>query len=207
MFDLTLPWWELAARAALIYLGVLLLLRLLGKRQFGELGPFDIILLLLVSEAASNGLGGGDLSLPGAAILIVALLLLDWLIGKLAVRFTRVERALEGRARFLVRRGRVDYAVLREEGITHNELLAAVRSNGCFSPKEADYAVLEPTGSISVRAARDAPQREASGSGGGGGSSAEGSSSGASATRAGAPAGGERSGRPVARSASRRRSA
>lgn len=207
MFELSLPWWELAARAALVYLGVLLLLRLLGKRQFGELGPFDVILLLLVSEAASNALGGGDLSLPGAAILVVVMLLLDWGIGKLAVRSSKVERALEGRPRFLVKRGRVAYAVLREEGITHNELLAALRASGCFSPKEADYAVLETTGSISVRARRDAPQREASGSGGGGGSSAEGSSSGASVTRAGAPAGGERSGRPSSRSASRRRSA
>jgi uncharacterized membrane protein YcaP (DUF421 family) len=207
MFDLSLPWWELAARAALVYLGVLLLLRLLGKRQFGELGPFDVILLLLVSEAAANALVGGDLSLPGAAILVVVMLLLDWGIGKLAVRSARVERALEGRPRFLVKRGRVDYAVLRAEGITHNELLAALRSGGCFSPKQADYAVLETTGSISVRARRDAPQREDARSGAGGGSSAEGSSKGASARRAGAPAGGERSGRPVASSASRRRSA
>lgn len=207
MFDLTLPWWELAVRAALIYLGVLLLLRLVGKRQFGELGPFDIILLLLISEGAANALGAGDFSVTAAAIVVVVMLLLDWGIGKLAVRWLKVERAIEGRPRFLVKRGRVDYATLRAEGITRNELLTALRAAGCFSPKEADYAVLETTGSISVRARRDAPQREASGSGGGGGSSAEGSSSGASATRAGAPAGGERSGRPVSRSASRRRSA
>jgi uncharacterized membrane protein YcaP (DUF421 family) len=58
---------------------------------------------------------------------------------------------MEGRPRFLVRQGRVQYRTLREESISNNELMAALRQNGCFMPKEAEYAILETTGKISVR--------------------------------------------------------
>lgn len=222
MFELALPWWEALLRASLVYLGVLLLLRVLGKRQFGELGPFDVILLLLISEAASNALVVEDYSLTWGFLAIGTMLALDWCIGKLAQRSFPVSRALEGKPRFLLKQGRVFYAVLREEGINPNELRAALRAAGCFTPGEADYAVLETSGTISVRARRDRPQpterrtldevqeerrRAGRRSGGGGGSSAEGSSTGASATRAGARKGGARSGRPPSRPAARKRSA
>ena len=66
MFELTRPWWEIIARAAIIYVGLFLVLRLFGKRQLGEFTPFDLIFLLLVSDSVSRALVGGDRSLSAA---------------------------------------------------------------------------------------------------------------------------------------------
>ncbi|MEX0808975.1 MAG: YetF domain-containing protein [Dongiaceae bacterium] len=151
MFELELAWWEPVARAAIIYLAVLLLLRLTGKRQIGDLTPFDILLLLLISEGVSNALNGGDTSLVGGGMTVTTLLALNWTIGGLATRWRRFDRALEGRPQLLIRDGKVDYALLRQESISNNELLAALRSAACFTPHQAEYAVLESSGQISVR--------------------------------------------------------
>jgi uncharacterized membrane protein YcaP (DUF421 family) len=151
MFDLELPFWEPFVRAVLVYTGLLILLRLTGKRQVGELTPFDIILLLLISESASQALHGGDRSIVAGAMLVVTLLAANWAVGKLGTRWRRFDRALEGRPRLLIRDGHVDYALLRKESISHNELMAALRSAGCFTPHQAEYAVLESSGQISVR--------------------------------------------------------
>lgn len=151
MFDLELPFWEPFARAILVYAGLLILLRLTGKRQVGELTPFDIILLLLISEGASQALHGGDRSVVGGAMLVVTLLAANWAVSKLGAHWRRFDRALEGRPCLLIRDGRVDYKLLRKESISHNELLAALRSAGCFTPHQAEYAVLESSGQISVR--------------------------------------------------------
>jgi uncharacterized membrane protein YcaP (DUF421 family) len=151
MFTLTTPWWELVARGALIYLAVFLLLRLTGKRQVGQFTPFDLVLLLLISEACSNALSGGDGSLLGALILVGTMLVLNLAIGWVTERSSWVERFLEGRPRFLIKNGKVNYDVLRRESLSKNELLSALRQEGCFTPDEVEYAVLETSGRISVR--------------------------------------------------------
>lgn len=85
-----------------------------------------------------------------AAIVIAIMLLLDAGVGLLS-RWRPAERAIEGRPRFLLRGGRVDYRMLRSEQITRNDLLAALRAQGCFRPSQAEYAVLETSGKISVK--------------------------------------------------------
>lgn len=151
MFQLSLPWWELLLRGAAVYLMVLLLLRLSGKRQVGDLTPFDLVLLLLISEGASNAIRADENSLTGAALAIAAMLAVNWAMSRLGVRSKRFDRLVEGRPRFLIRNGLVDYDALKREAITHNDLLIALRQHDCFSPHEAAYAVLETDGSISVR--------------------------------------------------------
>jgi uncharacterized membrane protein YcaP (DUF421 family) len=151
MLSLSVPLWELIARGAAIYLFVFLMLRLTGKRQVGELTPFDLVLLLLISEACSNALAGGDESVLGAVIVATTPLAINLAIGWTSGRAFRIERVLEGRPRFLIKNGKVDYRALRKESISKNDLLSALRREGCFSPGEAGYAVLETSGRISVR--------------------------------------------------------
>lgn len=151
MFDLTLPWWELILRGGGIYLTVILLLRISGKRELGQLTPFDFVLLMLISEGASNALTAGDDSWLAAVIVITTMLLLNAGLGYMTARHARVERWMEGRPRFLIREGRVLYAALRKETISNNELMAALRQNGCFRPSQVEYAILETTGEISVK--------------------------------------------------------
>ena len=151
MFDLTLPWWELMLRGAGVYVMVLGLMRISGKRQLGQLTPFDLVMLMLISEAASNALTAEENSWLGALIVVTTILLLNLAIGLVTTRWTRAERWMEGRPRFLLREGRVHYRTLREESISNNELMAALRQNGCFTPSQAQYAILETTGKISVK--------------------------------------------------------
>jgi uncharacterized membrane protein YcaP (DUF421 family) len=151
MFELTRPWWEIIARAAIIYGGLFLVLRLFGKRQLGEFTPFDFIFLLLLSDSVSRALVGGDRSLIAAFLALVTLMALNLAMTYVTTRFHLAERLLEGRPQFLVREGKVDYAALRREGISKNDLLAALRKNGCESPNEADWVVLETTGTMTVK--------------------------------------------------------
>jgi uncharacterized membrane protein YcaP (DUF421 family) len=150
MFELSLPWWELLLRAVIVYLMVLLMLRLAGKRQVSDLTPFDLTLLLLISEGASNAIRADENSITGAALVIAAMLAVNWAMGKLVTRFKTLDRLTEGRPQLLIRNGIVDYDALRRESVTHNELLMALRANQCLSPHQAAYAVLETDGSISV---------------------------------------------------------
>jgi uncharacterized membrane protein YcaP (DUF421 family) len=151
MFELTRPWWEIIARAAIIYVGLFLVLRLFGKRQLGEFTPFDLIFLLLVSDSVSRALVGGDRSLSAAFLALVTLMALNLAMTYVTTRFHLAERLLEGRPQFLVRDGKVDYDALRREGVSKNDLLAALRKNGCESPGEADWVVLETAGTMTVK--------------------------------------------------------
>ncbi len=162
MFALSLPWWELLARGALVYLLVFVMLRLTGKRQVGEFTPFDLVLLLLISEGASNAIRADDNSITAAFLVVAAMLAVNWLMGWLGAYSKRFERLIEGRPRFLIRNGIVDYSSLRKESIAHSDLLMALRAHQCFSPREVAYAVLETDGTISV-CKRGNEDREAAG--------------------------------------------
>lgn len=151
MFSMTVPWWEIALRAAIVYAALFLLIRITGKREVGELTPFDLVFLLVIAEQVSPALTGGDESLAAAGIGLAVLMGLNLALTHLTARVRRAEHALEGRPRFLIRSGRVDYATMRREAVSKNELLAALRENGCFRPSQAEWAVLETTGSIAVK--------------------------------------------------------
>lgn len=151
MFTMTVPWWEIALRAACLYAVLFALIRITGKRQIGQFTPFDLILLMLLSEQVSPALSGGDQSMLGALIGIAVLVALNFGITFATSRSQRVERVVEGRPQFLIREGRVDYAMLRRESVSKNDLMAAVRESGCMRPSQVDWAVLETSGTITVR--------------------------------------------------------
>ncbi len=151
MWQIAIPWWELLVRVSVIYLALLILLRLGGKRQVGQLTSFDLVLLLVISNAVQNAMVGPDTSLTGG--LLAALILVVWEQGLsfLTTRSRKLERLLEGRAEVLVHHGRIYEDVLRKQQLSHEDLQAALRHAGCFDLKEVEFAVLETNGSISVK--------------------------------------------------------
>jgi uncharacterized membrane protein YcaP (DUF421 family) len=151
MFELTTPVWELVARGSIMFVLVLGLMRLVGKRQLGQVTPFDLTVLMLISEAASDALRADDSSITAAGIVIGTMLLLNLGIGFLSTRWKAFDKVMEGEPAILISKGTVDYEKLFELQVTRNELLAALREQGCVSPKEVDLAVLETNGKISVR--------------------------------------------------------
>ncbi len=150
MWTLSLPWWEFVARAAVVYVFVIALLRLTGKRQTGQMEPFDLVLLLVLSNAVQNSMNGGDNSVLGGLILAATLVTLNWLTGWITFKSRKAEILIEGRPELLIHNGKVFEQALRKEKLTHAELMIALRREGCLSINEVRAAFMESNGSISV---------------------------------------------------------
>ena len=150
MLNMTTPWWELILRGTIVYVFMLVLLRLAGKRQVGQLAPFDLVLLLVLSNAVQNSMNGGDNSLVGGLISATTLVLLNWLLGFATYRSKRLEAIVEGRPQVLIHDGQLYEDVMAKAQLTHHELQAALRQGGCTCIEEVHSAILENNGSISV---------------------------------------------------------
>ena len=150
LWRLNQPWWEFVVRALLVYGFLLLLLRLTGKRQVGQLAPFDLVLLLVLSNAVQNSMNAGDNTVAAGFILVLTLLAANGLVSWLSFRNKKVELLLEGKPMILVHNGVVDEAIRLHERITHHELMAAIRQVGLSEISEVRVAILENNGRINV---------------------------------------------------------
>jgi uncharacterized membrane protein YcaP (DUF421 family) len=145
-----LPWWELLIRGIIVYVFLLFLIRLTGRRQTGMLTPFDFILLLILSNTVQNAMNGGDNSLGGGLFLAGTLIGINWVMLVLSRHYRLIHWALVGRPVFLVRDGAVQETVMHRERITHHELMSALRSAGLANIEQAKDVILETNGTISV---------------------------------------------------------
>jgi uncharacterized membrane protein YcaP (DUF421 family) len=150
MLTLSIPIWELVLRSLVVYGFLLVLLRVTGKRQIGQLAPFDLVLLLVLSNAVQNSMNGGDNSLVGGLVSAATLVALNISIGYATFKSKRLEALIEGRPQLIIHNGRVFEDVMRHAKLTHHELAAALRQSGCNSADDVQTAVLENNGSISV---------------------------------------------------------
>ena len=150
MWELTVPWWEPVIRGVVIYFILFGLIRFLGKKQIGQPSPFDFILLLIISEAVSNGLVGDDHSLVGATILAATLIALNYLMDHLAFKSPKIEKLLEGEAKLLIRDGKILEDVRQKQEITMNEVMSSLREHGLTDLKEVSIGILENNGKISI---------------------------------------------------------
>jgi uncharacterized membrane protein YcaP (DUF421 family) len=150
MWRLSLSWWELILRGAVVYLFLIVLLRLTGKRQVGQLAPFDLVLLLVLSNAVQNAMNGGDNSLLGGLISATVLVALNWLVSLATYKSKRLEKLIEGRPEVLIHNGKLFTDVMKRQMLTHHELDAALRAAGCVCVEEVHCAILENNGCISV---------------------------------------------------------
>lgn len=150
MWNLSAPYWEFVIRAAMVYVFVIFILRFAGKRQIGELSPFDFVLLLLLSNGVQNAMNGGDNTITAGLIITATLVGLNAVIAWLVFRNKEIEKVVEGRPEVLIHNGYLYSEILKRNAITHHELNNALRQNGCTSIDEVRLAVLENNGQISV---------------------------------------------------------
>ena len=149
MFDLDLPWWELIVRGAIVYCALLLMMRLSGRRTVGQFTPFDLLVVMLLSESVSNSLTGGEESVFGGLIVAGTLLGLTVLIAFLSSRFNRFERAIEGSPILLGRDGVFFEKVMKRCRLSESDVEEALRKADC--PRiEMKCAFLEADGVISI---------------------------------------------------------
>jgi uncharacterized membrane protein YcaP (DUF421 family) len=150
MWKLAIPIWEFVLRGAVVYIFLLVLLRVTGKRQIGQLATFDLVLLLVLSNAVQNSMNGGDSSLVGGLVSALTLVGLNYVVGLATSRNKRVEAFIEGRPQVLVHNGKLYPDVLIHTQLTRHELDTAIRSSGCDSINDVHVAILENNGSITV---------------------------------------------------------
>jgi uncharacterized membrane protein YcaP (DUF421 family) len=150
MWIMSLPWWEFILRGIIVYFFLIVLLRVTGKRQIGQMAPFDLVLLLVLSNAVQNAMNGGDNSVIGGMISAVSLVGTNWVVGLFTYKSKRLETLVEGRPEVLIHNGKLFEKALQHTKITHHELMTALRAGGCATADEVHTAMLETDGTISV---------------------------------------------------------
>jgi uncharacterized membrane protein YcaP (DUF421 family) len=150
MFQVTGDLWQVFLRTAIVYLIILLGLRILGKREIGQMTPFDFVLLLLISNAVQNAMTGPDTTIWGGLIAATTLLIITWGISLISGRYRKLRGVLEGQPTILVSRGKLLEQNIKREKIERDELEMAAREHGIEDLKSVELAVLEIDGSISI---------------------------------------------------------
>ena len=152
MFLLPLPIAEKLLRPVIVYLVLVILLRLFGKRELAQLNPFDLVVLLSLSNTVQNAIIGDDNSVSGGIIGAFGLLAINWLVVRFLFRSKRLTRLVEGRATVLVRNGQLDLRAMQRESLTREALLDVVHKQGFESFAQVHRCELEPNGTFYVEA-------------------------------------------------------
>ncbi len=150
MFHLQSPLVEKIVRPIIVYFFLIFLLRIFGKRELAQLNPFDLIVLLSLSNVVQNALIGNDNSVTGGIVGAMSLLTINWLVVRFLYSSPRVDRIVGGTERVLVLNGVIDRAALRKELLTEEELLSAIHKQGFDSIADVKKCVLEPNGSFYI---------------------------------------------------------
>lgn len=149
MFVLAVPILEKILRPILVYLALIIGLRLAGKRELAQLNPFDLVVLLTLSNTVQNAIIGNDNTVTGGLIGAATLLVLNMVVARFVNKNNRIEKLVEGEEDVLIDKGVVQQKNLNREVITLTELVMAAHKQGYASLDEVEKAVLEPGGGIS----------------------------------------------------------
>ena len=137
-------------RTLVVYLALIVLLRVSGKRQLGQMTPFDLVVLLVISNAVQNAMVGPDTSLVGGLLAAAILVGLNWLVDRLGLRSGWLRERLIGTPTLLIHDGQLLEERLSREGIDRDEVMQALREHGVDDLEQVKLAVLEVDGTISV---------------------------------------------------------
>lgn len=146
----TVTWAEKILRPMIVYISLIVLLRIVGKRELAQLNPLDLVVILSLSNTVQNAIIGNDTSLVGGIVGAGALLLINSAISYLKYRWPKVETLAEGKSVTLIENGKLDTAVLKSELMTENDLDIIAHENGFDTSKEIERLVLDPNGSFLV---------------------------------------------------------
>lgn len=150
MFSLDVNGWSIVARTLIVYGALLVGLRLAGKRELGQMTPFDLVVILLIANAVQNAMVGPDTSVTGGLIAAAVLVATNFALAKVLERLPFLRRAAEGTPTLLVNNGKFVAKHLKTEGLDEDMVLMAIREHGVADVKGVRIAVLETDGSISI---------------------------------------------------------
>jgi uncharacterized membrane protein YcaP (DUF421 family) len=151
IFVIGAPVAEKVLRPILVYFFLVLVLRVFGKRELAQLNPFDLVVLLSLSNTVQNAIIGNDNSLTGGAVGAVALLAVNYLVVRFLFRHRRLDQVCEGKPTILVRQGHVQRDALAKELLTHAELITVLHRQGFDDLADVEQCVLEPGGTFYIK--------------------------------------------------------
>lgn len=151
MFQLMVPVLEKMLRPAIVYVFLVALLRVFGKRELAQLNPFDLVVLLSLSNTVQNAIIGPDTSVTGGLIGAFTLCALNYLVVRFLFRHRRLDQVLEGRPTVLIDDGKLCKKALRRELLTKAEVITVAHRQGFAGLDEIERCVLEPGGTFSIR--------------------------------------------------------
>jgi len=150
MWHSSFPFWQFIIRGSVVYISVLVLLRLGGKRQIGQMGPGEFVAILLISNAVQNSMNGGDNSITGGLILAAVIIILSVMFAYLTYKSKKFENLIQGRPTLLIHNGHILTKNLERELLNVHELNAILRRQGIHDISDIHAAILESDGYISV---------------------------------------------------------
>ena len=151
MFQMPLPILEKVLRPVIVYLCLIVFLRLFGKRELAQLNPFDLVVLLSLSNTVQNAIIGDDNSVTGGIIGAFALLAINWLLMWVLYRTPKLTKALEGESSTIIVNGVVDEGEMKRQTLSPEDLTSVLNKNGFTDASEVDLCVLEPNGTFFVK--------------------------------------------------------
>lgn len=151
MFHLGIPVLEKILRPIAVYVLLILLLRVFGKRELAQLNPFDLVVLLSLSNTVQNAIIGEDNSLIGGAIGAATLLSINYLVVRFLFRHRRLDQLLEGRPTLLIENGKLRHKAMGKELLTASELATVLHRQGFAKIDEVERCVLEPGGTFFIQ--------------------------------------------------------
>lgn len=158
MFSLPIPLLEKILRPMIVYAVLVVLLRIFGKRELAQLNPFDLVVLLSLSNTVQNAIIGEDNSLVGGLVGALTLLLTNYLVVRFLFQHRRLDQVIEGRETTLIHDGKINKRALAKELLTVSELEVVAQRQGFDTLREVEACVIEPGGGFAFR--RKAPSHD-----------------------------------------------
>ena len=148
MFHMQLPLLEKILRPVIVYLCLIVFLRIFGKRELAQLNPFDLVVLLCLSNTVQNSIIGDDNSVSGGIVGVLSLLTINWVLTRILFRSPRLSMVLEGEKTVLIQHGVVDWEATKKEALSELELRSVLHKQGFDRYEEVEKCVLEPNGNF-----------------------------------------------------------
>lgn len=145
-----IPVWEIALRSFTVFITIIIILRVAGKRDIGEMSPADLVLLLLLSANVHTSLSGDDKSLLGGIIGAIVLMLTNYVLNHFAFKNKKFEKILKGHPEVIISKGDVIDKIAKKHKLSPEQLMLAIRKNGAEKISEVRLAIIEIDGTISV---------------------------------------------------------
>ena len=158
MWDLGVPLWEKMMRPVVVYVFMVLFLRVFGKRELAQLNPFDLVVLLSLSNTVQNAIIGDDNSVTGGLIGAFTLLAMNYLVVRFLFKHRRLDQVLEGSPTVLIENGHVQKRSLAKELLTHAELMTVLHRQGFDRISDVERCVLEPGGGFFIKGKEPLPE-------------------------------------------------